>query len=223
MSAIYELEKIERTETLTEKTYLSLRKLLMTGKLQPGEKITGRQIAKAMDVSLTPSREAIGRLVAEGALIAGVNQCALVPTLNKRMYKEISDCRIFLEGNLASNCIENFKDEDIFQIQRILQNMISCTDQNNFQGILQYNNEFHFKVYNLANMPIMLNIVENLWLKIGPTLNFLRPFYQETRIGIELHKKVVEAIKTNNLALIKKSVIEDINLATKNIIKLLKD
>ena len=42
MNAILELEKIERSETLTEKTYLNLKKLLMTGKLSPGEKITGR-------------------------------------------------------------------------------------------------------------------------------------------------------------------------------------
>ena len=60
MSAISELEKVQRSETLTIQTYSEIKKLLMTGKLQPGEKLTGRQIAKAMNVSLTPSREAIG-------------------------------------------------------------------------------------------------------------------------------------------------------------------
>ena len=223
MSAINLLEKIERTETLTEQTYLSLRKLIMSGKLSPGEKITGRQIAKAMNVSLTPSRESIGRLIAEGALMPGISQGALVPTLNRRMYREISDCRILLEGNLASKSVSNFEEKDIIGINKTLTKMIVATDKQNFSDILKYNSEFHFKIYKKANMPIILSIIENLWLKIGPTLNLLRPFYQETRQGINFHLEFIEAVKKKNSQKAKKYITEDISLATKHILSLLKD
>ena len=223
LSAIHLLEKIERTETLTEQTYLSLRKLIMSGKLSPGEKITGRQIAKAMNVSLTPSRESIGRLIVEGALIPGINQGALVPTLNRNMYKEISDCRILIEGNLASKSIMNFEKNDIIEVEEILNKMVSATDSTNFSDILNYNTDFHFKIYQKANMPIMLGIVENLWLKIGPTLNLLRPFYQETRQGINHHVEFINAVKNQNAQKAKKAITQDISLATKHILGLLQD
>ena len=195
----------------------------MSGKLSPGEKITGRQIAKAMNVSLTPSREAIGRLIAEGALMPGVSQGALVPTLNRRMYREISDCRILLEGNLASKSASNFKEKDIIGINKTLTKMIVATDKKNFSDILKYNSEFHFKIYKKANMPIILSIIENLWLKIGPTLNLLRPFYQETRQGINFHLEFIEAVKKKNSQKAKKYITEDISLATKHILSLLED
>ena len=223
MSAINELVKIQRTETLTEQTYLSIRQLLMTGKLSPGEKLTGRQIAKAMNVSLTPSREAIGRLIAEGALIPGVYQGALVPELTVSMYSEISECRLLLEGSMAYQSVSKFNVKDIYEIEKLVEKMAKATDNKNFSQILHYNTEFHFKVYNMAKMPIMLNIVESLWLKIGPTLNLLRPFYQETKQGISYHSDFVEAIKVKSPSKARKAITQDISLATKHILKLLKD
>ncbi len=223
MSAINALEKVQRTDTLTVQTYSEIKKLLMTGKLQPGEKLTGRQIAKAMNVSLTPSREAIGRLVAEGALTPGINQGAFVTRLTCEMFKEISECRVLLEGQLAYHSISNFRDEDTKKIKKTVEKMEDEKNKSNYSELLHLNTEFHFKIYNIANMPIMLSIVESLWLKIGPTLNLLRPFYQESNHGIDFHKNFIHYLEKNDPYRAKKAIIQDISLATKRISKLLKN
>src|SRR4029450_5674555 len=53
--------------SLRTQVYDSLRQALTTGRFEPGQKITFRFVAGALGVSLTPVREALRRLVAEGA------------------------------------------------------------------------------------------------------------------------------------------------------------
>ena len=221
MSIISEFVKVKRNDTLTVQTYSEIKKLLMTGKLEPGVKLTGRQIAKAMNVSLTPSREAIGRLVAEGVLTPGVNQGAFVTRLTNEMFQEISECRVLLEGHLAYKSISNFKDADIKNIKKTVEKMEDERTKGNYTKLLQLNSEFHFEIYSIANMPIMLSIVENLWLKIGPTLNLLRPFYHDSNQGIDYHKNFINSLQKNDPSGAKKAIMQDISLASKRISKLL--
>ena len=60
------LPQVARAGSLTEQVYRSLRESIADGRLEPGSKITERQLAAALDVSPTPVREALGKLEHEG-------------------------------------------------------------------------------------------------------------------------------------------------------------
>ncbi len=45
--------------------YLHLRELLMSGRVGPGERLSLRNLAEALGVSMMPVREAVTRLVAD--------------------------------------------------------------------------------------------------------------------------------------------------------------
>jgi len=51
-----------------DRVYKALRMKIMCGEIKPGQSLTLRGIGKSYNVSMTPSREAVRRLVAEGAL-----------------------------------------------------------------------------------------------------------------------------------------------------------
>ncbi|MDP3241084.1 MAG: GntR family transcriptional regulator, partial [Reyranella sp.] len=53
--------------SLRQQVYASLREALTSGRFAPGQKVTFRYVAGVLGVSLTPVREAMRRLVAEGA------------------------------------------------------------------------------------------------------------------------------------------------------------
>ena len=59
---------IDPTSAAHERVYRTLRAQVMHGELMPGVALTLRGIGKQFDVSMTPAREAVRRLVAEGAL-----------------------------------------------------------------------------------------------------------------------------------------------------------
>ena len=99
--AVHRLDLIERSETLTAQVAEKLRAALIGGVFAPGDKITIRAVAKSLGVSLTPAREALSILAAEGALEFGANRTLMVPPLSVDRLAEITRIRIALEGLAA--------------------------------------------------------------------------------------------------------------------------
>src|SRR5262245_16086529 len=84
--------------TLGQRVYNELRDYLMVGGVQPGEKVTLRQLTTAFGTSLMPVREAVQRLAAEGALEVLPNRAIRVPLMTKGRVDEILRVRLTLEG-----------------------------------------------------------------------------------------------------------------------------
>lgn len=218
-----DLGTIERGETLTEQTYRRLRHALMTGTLTPGEKITGRRIAGALQVSLTPAREAIGRLVAEGGLQPGPNRAALVPRLTKAKYREIVTLRLLLEGLAAETAAANIDAGLLKKIEKTQDALEDAGKRNRHQVRMQMNADFHFMIYRAANLPTVFSFIDSLWLQAGPTLSLLGPEYQKSRLGLSNHLEAIEAIRAGSGKLLRKAIEKDLKDGTKYIMPLLDD
>jgi GntR family colanic acid and biofilm gene transcriptional regulator len=90
-------EAVERS-SLSRQAYNQLRKALMVGELQPGQKLSGREIALRLGTSLTPVREALLQLVAEGVLELRTGHSVTVPLPTRAVYTELRDIRVQTEG-----------------------------------------------------------------------------------------------------------------------------
>jgi len=77
------------TGTLGQRVYSGLRDYLMAGQLHPGQKLTLRELAAALNVSPMPVREAVRRLAAEGALEMLPNRRIRVPVVTKPRFREL--------------------------------------------------------------------------------------------------------------------------------------
>ncbi|MDP5359697.1 MAG: GntR family transcriptional regulator, partial [Paracoccaceae bacterium] len=84
-----------------ERVYRALRTQIMHGEIPPGEALTLRGIGKSHDVSMTPAREAVRRLVAEGALFLSSSGRVSTPALSDDRIEELATLRAVLEPELA--------------------------------------------------------------------------------------------------------------------------
>ena len=97
----------ELTDTsLRKQVYDSLCAALTSGRFAPGQKLTFRFVAKALGVSLTPVREAVRRLVAEGAFEMQPNRSVRIPLMTKAKVLELRDIRVAVEGLAAGKAAE---------------------------------------------------------------------------------------------------------------------
>jgi DNA-binding transcriptional MocR family regulator len=80
--------------SLRDKVYESLREALTAGRFLPGQKLTFRFVAGTLGVSLTPVREAIRRLAAEGAFEMQPNRSVRLPLLTRDRVLELRDIRM---------------------------------------------------------------------------------------------------------------------------------
>jgi DNA-binding GntR family transcriptional regulator len=71
-----------------------LKQAVLAGAFKPGEIVTLRGLAKRLTIGDTPVREAVKRLIAEGAFEALPNRSARVPLLDRREIQQILDLRL---------------------------------------------------------------------------------------------------------------------------------
>lgn len=69
-------------ETLGHRAYERLCDMITAGALTPGATLSLREVAGALDISMTPVREAVSRLAAAGALVIKPGRAAAVPQMD---------------------------------------------------------------------------------------------------------------------------------------------
>jgi DNA-binding GntR family transcriptional regulator len=84
-----------------ELTYARLRDMVLFGHLQPGQPVTIQGLVSDLEAGMTPVREAIRRLIAEGALTLQGNRRVLVPHLTPEVLDQIAFARLTIEPRLA--------------------------------------------------------------------------------------------------------------------------
>ncbi|MDC0136776.1 GntR family transcriptional regulator, partial [Sulfitobacter sp.] len=84
-----------------EVTYRKARDLILFGELAPGEAVTINGIVERLGTGITPAREAIRRLTAEGALRASDNRRLMVPELTLEQLQELTYARTGIEPQIA--------------------------------------------------------------------------------------------------------------------------
>ncbi len=155
---------------IDRQVYQAIRRSLMAGLLQPGSKLSIRPIAGALGVSAMPVREALKRLDADGILQSAAKSSYVVLTLSAAEYREILAARLPLEGLLVRRAAERIGAADIDRLVRLADRMKASRD---WRHVLKYNFDLHFLLYRSADMPFILSIVENIWLRIGPALHMV--------------------------------------------------
>ena len=163
----FQVSKLER-ETLHDRAYLELKKAIMSGAIRPGATITIRAMATALGTSPMPVREALRRLVAERALEMVPTRSVTLPLMTAERFDEIAKLRITLEGLVTEAGAVHLSREGLRRLQQGYAEMNKLKNVNEY---LAKNQEFHFTLYQAANMPVALQMIESLWLQAGPLLN----------------------------------------------------
>lgn len=153
----------------------SLKQALLDGRLRPGERLVTRELAARLGTSPTPVREAMLKLVAGGALEVAPSQSFQVPVLDAARYLELADIRRALEGLAAERATALIGADDIAALRRINSQFQAAKSAGDVAAALSHNRAFRFGLYERARMPALLEMIERLWLQIGPALNYLYP------------------------------------------------
>ena len=93
------LEPVQTREysPIREEVFKMLRQAILTGKLQPGDRLVERELAEQLGVSRTPVREALRKLELEN-LVTHIPRKGVVVSESRKDVIEIFDIRASLEG-----------------------------------------------------------------------------------------------------------------------------
>jgi DNA-binding GntR family transcriptional regulator len=192
-----------------ELIYQKLREKILYGEFKPGSSVTLQGIADSLQVSLTPIRESVRRLIAERALEFHGNRRISVPQMTYNRLEEINTARLSLEGELVYRAALNVSDAKISLLETIDHNLdIAIGDGDTF-SYLKYNFLFHHELYRMQHSEILLPIIESLWLQLGPSLRVVCGRYGTSGLS-DQHKKAIQALRTGDPAAVRAAIHEDI-------------
>ncbi len=200
-------------EPLHENVYQEIRRNLIAGQFQPGEAVTLRGLAAKLGTSAMPVREALRRLVAERALDLGANRTARVPIVTNAKYAEICEVRIALEGLAAEKATLLIADEELDRIDGLCTDVTAAAERHDSGSYFSKNQEMHFSVYRAARSPLLLDMIEGIWLRVGPTLNYLFHDIRFAGRAAATNAPIVDALRSRQGDTAREAVAHDISHA----------
>lgn len=199
--------------SLRKQVYDSLREALTTGRFLPGQKVTFRFIAGALDVSLTPVREALRRLVAEGAFEMQHNRSVRVPLMTRAKVLELRDIRIAVEGLAAGKAALLADRKQIAALRRIAREIAAARSRSDNVTDRAKVRAFHFALYEIAGEPTLLRVIEGLWLQTGPYMNLLYPDFISSPRGPATRARIIQALEAHDTVAARREIENDIRRA----------
>jgi DNA-binding GntR family transcriptional regulator len=118
-----------RSGTMVDEIYLVLRERIIDGSFAPGQRLSQEHLAKELQVSRTPLREAFQRLERDGLLNISANRGMHVSSLNNSDTEQLYALRLLVEPPTLRALLDRITDQDIAQMLEALDAMSRNTDR----------------------------------------------------------------------------------------------
>ncbi|MEP5435185.1 MAG: GntR family transcriptional regulator, partial [Paracoccaceae bacterium] len=187
----------EMTGPAHERVYRQLRSRIIHGEILPGEALTLRGIGQSYGVSMTPAREAIRRLVAEGALTLSPSGRVSTPELSPERIEELASLRALIEVELATRALPRAHLALIERLTTINGAVAEAVAHRDAVAYIRTNLEFHRTLYLRAQAPAMLAMTETVWLQMGPTMRSLYGRLRRTEPP-QYHRMIIAALRAGD-------------------------
>ncbi len=204
----------ETTAPSHDQVYRQMRTRIMHGELTPGTALTLRGLGKEFGVSMTPAREAIRRLAAEGALTLSSSGRVTTPDLTNERIEELAALRALLEPELSSRALPRAHIALIDRLQAINATIAEAIAKQDASSYIRTNLEFHRTLYLRAQAPAMLAMTETVWLQLGPTMCALYGRLRRTEPPHN-HRLIIAALRAGDEPSLRLAVRTDVTQGLK--------
>ena len=175
-----------------------IRQAIMSRRLNPGQWVRQWDLAKKLNVSSVPVREALKTLEAEGQVTYEPYRGYKVVDLSVDQLKEIYLARGLLEEEVTRRAVERVDEELIRSLEESLSRMDALAEAGDVLGYTEANREFHFLLFERAGLPRLYHMIDLLWqnseayrgLIFGP---------EWSRKAHEDHETILEACKAGDV------------------------
>lgn len=142
---------------------------IMDGIIQMGDQLNTNDLAERMGVSTQPVRDALKILEKSGIVYSIPFVGTRIVDLSSKDILEIYLVRKALEPMAGYYACQNYAEDYFSDIQSVLdmQKNIFDRQEPNAKEIFILNREYHFRIYEISNMPHLVNMIGTLWDKLA--------------------------------------------------------
>lgn len=201
-----ELRKIPTHEV----TYTRLRDMILYGILEPGQPVTIQGLTSDLGSGMTPVREAIRRLMAEGALLPQGNRRVAVPRLTASILEQVAYARLTIEPRLAELAAAALTPKLIARLEAIDDTVDAAIRAGAVSRYLESNHAFHFALYEASEATVLVDMARSLWLRFGPSLRVVCARFGASALP-DRHEEALAAMHSGDAQALARAIERDIN------------
>lgn len=185
-----------QTQSKAQRAHSWIKSRIADGTYSPGYRLVLGQIAKDLDVSVVPVREAIRLLEAEGLVTFERNVGAQVAMHDETEYLYTMQTLSIVEGAATALSAPHITAEDIARARQINERMIDCLEHFDPHRFTELNLEFHSVLFENCPNPHILDLVHRGWGRLTVLRDSTFSFVPgRARASVVEHEELLQQIE----------------------------
>jgi len=217
--------------TIQEAVTNNLRKAISEGQFVPGEKLNYSELARSMQVSMTPIREAMRVLDAQGLVAISTYKSASVASLTIGEIQQIYGIRKTLEGVAIREAVNNISPEILSGLKQVVTDLEEAaaalskdsdndTLRSNVMNIQELHRRFHELILLGAGNKFLVRIVEFLRGHLGPYFSFTARSIAESRtFRLDEHHAIMQAFAKKDAELATSQMMKHLDITCETLVE----
>ncbi|MGH9246767.1 MAG: GntR family transcriptional regulator [Acidimicrobiales bacterium] len=195
-----------------------LRDEIQDGVLAPGARLRQNDIARRFGVSTTPVREAFAQLQAEGLLRIDPHRGAIVFHPSPDDLLEFYEIRGVLESFAVNRAVPRLTPETVRSLQLLIDRMRKTADARKW---LRLNDDFHLKLYERAEMPRLVALIENLRDASTPYIHMFVAGRPPSQRADGEHQAILDACVKGDAEEAQHAILQHLSSAAQDLVRAL--
>ena len=175
-----------------------LREGIISGQYPRGSRLKQAEIAERLNLSITPVREALKLLEAEGYVSGDSYRGARVVPFDASASGEILQLRLLLETQLVRGAVEKANAADIQELRSLAADFEKAFEQGDRASARGINYRFHRRMYDIAGMPQTLHFVQILWARYP--FDLINAVEGRGKHAADEHEEILRAIMVGDVS-----------------------
>ena len=208
---------------LRDVVFNTLRRAILKGELEPGERLMEIALANKLGVSRTPIREAIRKLELEGLVVMIPRKGAEVARITEKDLRDVLEVRTSLEKLAIELACDRIKEDYIYDLKIACKNFEESFGKDDLTTIAEKDVAFHDIIFRSTKNARLIQILNNLREQMYRyRLEYLKDTQSHDRL-VEEHQRIVDAIIDKNKEEAVRLIQEHIYIQELTVIKKLQE
>jgi DNA-binding GntR family transcriptional regulator len=197
---------VNKKEELEDVSYRFIIKKIIKNEIRPGDAILETELAEMLNISRTPVRQALGRLVAEGLLEKKRKKGCIIPFPTPEDAQKIFQAREIMETEMARQAALNATMSDIDYLKGVLDTETKALSSYNKEEYWLANEHFHFGIMKATKNPYLERYGHHIFRRSSIYIFFFDSFYGSRSDSKKppilkspvQHTQILEAVEKKN-------------------------
>ena len=188
---------VDKSDTLAKRAYRRIRKLILSGELRPGQRLSLRPMAKSLGTSLAPVVDAFRELNRDGLIETEAGWGARVRRLDRDSLWNQHVLRAALECEAIRHCTQRASDRQMDELMALAEQLDHCSDgPSDPERVQELDSEFHLRIARLSGSASLVEALKaNQLVRLLARGSILA---HDMELPKRVHVEIVQSIRTRD-------------------------